>query len=385
MCEKEWVMAKQKQRGRGEGSVYVRQDGRWAASLTLEDGKRRTFYGKTRKEVVEKLDKARYEQKQGMLSRGSQQKLKAYLEQWLEEVHKPSIRLSTYIEHRKLMDKHILPSLGHIPVQKLTPQHVQALYTRKMEVDGLSPGSVRNIHLVLHKALANAVRWNLVPRNVCDLVSPPHVVRHEMLVLTKEQAQRLLEVVRGSRLEALFTLAITTGMRHSELAGLRWGDVNIEEGSLQVRHIVTYRGKRYIESEPKTAKGKRNIVLPPFVVEVLIKHRSEQEEVIKMVGSSWEKRDLVFCNARGGFLVPNSLRYAFEKLLREAGLPRMRLHDLRHSTATILLSMGVHPKVVQELLGHGSIAMTMDTYSHVLPSMQKEAMGKMHDLFQQQS
>ena len=378
-------MAKQKQRGWGEGSVYQRKDGRWAASLTLEDGRRKLFYGKTRKEVVEKLDKARYEQKQGLLSTGSQQKLKAYLEQWLEEVHKPSIRLTTYIEHRRLVYKHILPSLGHIQVQKLTPQHVQALYTRKMEGDGLSPGSVRNIHLVLHKALANAVRWNLVSRNVCDLVSPPHFVKHEMCVLTKEQAQCLLEVVRGSHLEALFTLAITTGMRHSELAGLRWIDVNVEEGSLQVRHIVTYRGNRYIEGEPKTAKGKRNIVLPPFVIEALKKHRRDQEGAIEKAGSIWEKRGLVFCNARGGFLSPSSLRYAFRKLLRDAGLPRMRLHDLRHSTATILLSMGVHPKVVQELLGHGSIAMTMDTYSHVLPSMQREAMGKMHDLFQHPS
>lgn len=378
-------MAKQKLRGRGEGSVYPRKDGRWAASITLEDGRRKTFYGKTRKEVVEKLDKARYEQKQGMLSTGPQQKLKAYLEQWLEEVHKPSIRLTTYIEHRRLLYKHILPSLGHIQVQKLTPQHVQAMYTRKMEDDQLSPGSVRNIHLILHKALANAVRWNLVSRNVCDLVSPPHFIKREMRVLTKEQAQRLLEVAHGSRLEALLAVAITTGMRHSELVGLRWEDVNLEGASLQVRHIVTYRGRRYIEGEPKTAKSKRNIVLPSLVVEALKKHRRDQYEMKEKAGSSWEERDLVFCNVRGGFLTPNTLRRAFHRLLSDAGLPPMRLHDLRHSAATILLTMGVHPKVVQELLGHSSIAMTLDTYSHVLPSMQKEAMGKMNDLFQKPS
>src|SRR5258707_6487459 len=160
-------MGKQKQRGHGEGSIYQRQDGRWAASITLEGHKRKTFYGKTRKEVQEKLRVALNEQKQGTLATGPQQTVKQYLEHWLEEVHKPTVRVSTYQGYRMSLDNHILPVLGHLQLQKLTPQHVQAFYMRKLK-EGLSAKTVRNLHGLLHKAFDNAVRWGLVPRNVCD-------------------------------------------------------------------------------------------------------------------------------------------------------------------------------------------------------------------------
>ncbi len=379
-------MSKEKARRKyGEGSVFSRKDGRWVAEITLEDRTRKQFYFKTEKEAIKKARQAINEKEQGTLATGRQRKLKSYLEEWLEEVHKPSIRSTTYIVHSMVMHKHIVPVIGHLYVQKLTPQHVQSLYTQKMGDEHLSPGSVRNIHLILHKAMANAVRWNLVSRNVCDLVSPPRQVKHEMRTLDREQAQHLLNVAKGDRLEALLTLAITTGMRLGELAGLRWADVDLERGNLQIRNIVSFRGKRYIEGEPKTAKGRRSIVLPSFVIDVLIEHKKEQEVLRQEMGTAWENRDLVFSNVLGGFLAESSLRYHFHKLLKSAGLPRMRFHDLRHSAATILLGMGVHPKVVQELLGHSSIAMTMDTYSHVLPSMQKEAMGKMNDVFKKPS
>jgi integrase len=166
-----------KQRGHGEGSIYQRSDGRWAATITLEGRKRKTFYGKTRKEVQEKLQMALHEQKQGMLATGPQQTLKQYLEHWLEEVHKPTIRVSTYVNYRHFLDNHILPELGHLHVSKLTPQKVQAFYTQKLK-EGLAPGSVRDMHMVLHKALENAVRWRLVGRNVCDDVS--HGMRNEI-------------------------------------------------------------------------------------------------------------------------------------------------------------------------------------------------------------
>lgn len=379
-------MSKEKVRRKyGEGSVFPRKDGRWVAEITLEDRTRKQFYFKTEKEAIKKARQAINEKEQGTLATGRQRKLKNYLEEWLEEVHKPSIRSTTYIVHSLIMRKHIIPAIGHLYIQKLTPRHVQSLYTQKMDDEHLSPGSVRNIHLILHKALANAVRWNLVSRNVCDLVTPPRQVKHEMRTLDREQAQKLLDAAKGGRLAALLTLAITTGMRLGELAGLRWADVDLEMRNLQVRHIVSFRGKRYIEGEPKTAKGRRSIVLPSFVVDVLIEHKKGQEVLRREAGSDWENRDLVFSTALGGFLAESSLRYHFHRLLKSAGLPRMRFHDLRHSAATILLGMGVHPKVVQELLGHSSIAMTMDTYSHVLPSMQKEAMEKMNDVFKKPS
>ena len=378
-------MAKQKQRGHGEGSIYQRKDGRWAASITLEGGKRKTFYGKTRREVHEKLQKALQEQQQGILVTGPQQTMKQYLEHWLERVHKPTIRLSTYIKYRGNADRYILPALGHIRVQKLTPQQVQSFYTRMVE-EGLTARTVHSVHTVLHKALDNAVRWGLVPRNVCDAVSQPRPVQHEIQPLTKEQAQRLLQAARAHRLEALLIMALATGMRRGELLSLRWKDISFEDASLHVRRTMNrIVGHGIVESETKTSKGRRRIMLPLFVIEALKHHRTRQLEARLLADAAWQEHDLVFCNIYGGFLDPANVLRLFGQLLEDADLPHMRFHDLRHSSATILLGMGVHPKVVQELLGHSQIGMTMDTYSHVLPSLQRDAMEKWDDLFGEQS
>jgi len=376
-------MAKPKQRGHGEGSLFQRKDGRWVAQITLEDGRRKPLYGKTRKEVHEKLQKALYEQKQGTLLIGPQQTIKQYLEHWLEDVHRPTIRISTYVRYRDLLTKHILPSLGFIQLQKLTPQHVQALYARKLK-EGLSARSVRFLHAVLHKALDNAVRTNLITRNVCNAVTPPRLTKYEIQPLSEEQARLLLDVARGHRLEALLTLAITTGMRRGELLALRWQDINFDKKSLHIlRTVNRLVGYGFVETEPKTSKSRRKIILPDFVIDMLKQHRAHQLEERLKAGAQWQDHDLVFCNTHGGFLQSDRLREMLQKLLKEAGLPSIRFHDLRHSAATILLSMGVHPKVVQELLGHSAISMTMDTYSHVLPSMHQEAMEKMDDTFRQ--
>jgi integrase len=368
-------------RGHGEGSIYQRKDGRWAASITLEGRKRKMFYGKTRKEVQEQLQVALHEQKLGILATGPQQSVKRYLEHWLEEVHKPTVRISTYQGYRMTLDNHILPSLGHIRLQKLTPQHVQAFYMSKLK-EGLAAKTIRNIHGLLHAALENAVRWGLVPRNVCDVVSLPRRTRHEIQPLTQEQARQLLKSARDHALEGLLTLDVTTGMRLGELLALRWQDIDFEHHSLQVRRSMGFvSGQGYVEFEPKTAKGRRKIVLPLFVCEALKQHRTRQIEQRLKIGASWREHDLVFCNRYGDFLDPSHLRQRFHRLLNDAGLPSVRFHDLRHSAATILLSMGVHPKVVQEILGHSQIAMTLDIYSHVLPSLQQEAVDKLDDLF----
>lgn len=359
-------------RGNGEGSIYHRKsDGKWVGSISLENGKRKIYYGRTRKEVQEKMKVALREQQQGTLITAPQQTLKTYLEQWLEEVQKPTLRISTYVKYRKLL-KHILPVLGNVHVQKLTPQQVQKLYTSKLKT--LSPKMVVGIHGVLHKALDNAVKWGLVSRNVCDAVSPPRVPKTEKQVLTKEQAHKLLEHVKKHRLEAILTVALTTGMRRGEILALRWKDINLEEGSVQVKRTVDYIPHYgYVETEPKTAKGRRKIMLPSFVISILKEHRLQQIEERNKVGVGWVEKDLVFCGLHGDYFNPAYLLRMFKKVLVDAGLPHMRFHDLRHSAATILLEMKVHPKVVQEVLGHSTITMTLDTYSHVLPSMQQDA------------
>src|SRR2546421_5319319 len=228
-----------------EGSVFQRKDGRWVAQVRLENGQKKQRYFKPdqEKEARTALRKMLNEKEQGMLPTGPNQTLKTYLEQWLEQVYKLSvIRTSTYNQYRYLINKHIVPVLGYIPLQKLTPQRIQAFYSKKLD-EGLSAKTVPHFHTVLHKALAQAVKWNLMARNVCDLATPPSLKRHEMKPLTPEQAQRLLEVAREHKLEALLTLAVTTGMRRGELLALHWQDIDFNEGSLYIQRTISRVGK----------------------------------------------------------------------------------------------------------------------------------------------
>ena len=377
-------------RGHGEGSIYQRSDGRWAASISLEGGKRKTFYGKTRKAVQEQLKTALHQQQQGILATGPQQKVEQFLQHWLENVHKQSIRSRTYERYEEIVRLHLVPGIGHHQLQKLSPQHLQSFYTNKLE-EGLSTTTVISFHNVLHKALETAVRWNFISRNVCDLVSPPRRKRFEIQPLSVEQVQQLLAVTRDHRQEALFLLALATGMRRGELLGLKWQDINFQAEMLQIRRILTRvptkvkkpQGATYVEAEPKTEKGRRSILLPQFVLEALKLHRFRQSEARLKAGVEWQEHDYVFCTSVGTHLHPTrDVLNQLKVLLAKAGLPAIRFHDLRHSSATMLLSMGVHPKIVQEILGHSQISMTLDTYSHVLPTMQKEAMSKLNELLQ---
>ena len=373
-------MGKSGHRKHGEGSVYTRADGRYSGFITLENGKRKYFYGKTEKEVLKKVRQAIYERDQGTLATGPQQTVKQLLEYWLEKVHKFHIRVSTYEEYAALMRKHIVPVIGHLRLQKLTVQHIHSLYAQKLE-EGLSSARVRGIHAVLHSALKYAVRTNLVARNVSDMVGLPSIQKHEMQPLEPGQAQALLEKVSEHGLGALLTVALATGMRQGELLALRWQDVDWKLGELQIRRSVRYRGRRgFLESKPKTESGVRRVTLPSFVVEVLKRHRVSQLEVRLQAGASWIERDLVFCRPDGDFMKAPTLRYQFFRLLEKVGLPRMRFHDLRHTAATLLLSMGVEMRVIQDILGHSNIATTANVYAHVLPAMQQEAMGKMDSL-----
>lgn len=370
-------------RGHGEGSIYQRKDGRWVASITLENRKRKYLYGDTRREVQEKLKLALREQQQGKLATGPQQAVKQFLEQWLIQVHKPTIREGSYVTYSSVLNKHVYPAIGHIQLQKLTPQQVQVFYTSMIN-EGLSAKTVHLIHAVLHKALDHAIKWGIITHNVCNSVSLPRKARYEIQPLTSEQCQILLLVAQGHRFEGLLTLAIATGMRRGELLALRWQDVDLELRTLQVRRTVDWLPKLgFVETEPKTTKGIRQIVLPQFVVKALQKQRKYQGDLLAQSGDKWQHHDLVFSNRDGGYIEPKLLWKRFKALLVEAELPDIRFHDLRHSAATLLLTMGIHPKIVQELLGHSQISMTLDTYSHVLPSMQLDAMSKLDDIFKE--
>jgi len=368
------------QRGHGEGSIYHRKDGRWAATITLENHKRKTFYGRTRKDVQEQLKIALREQQQGTLVTSPQQSVAQYLQQWLEN-HRSGVRLRTYEWYEQLVRLHLVPAIGRIPLQKLTPQQVQSLYTQKLQ-EGLSRTTVNTLHAMLHKALEDALRWNLVARNVCDAVTPPRRDRYEIQPFSIEQAQRFLSAAKGHSLEALFVLAVSTGMRRGELLAVKWQDIDFSTCTLHVRRIFTRsKGNRYIEAEPKTEKSRRSIVLPALVVDLLSQQRMKQAQAKMEAGAAWQEHDLVFSTSMGTPLNPSKVIDRFKSLLKKADLPGIRFHDLRHSAASILLGMGIHPKVVQELLGHNQISMTMDIYSHVMPAMHKDAMDRWNKEF----
>jgi len=370
-----------KHRGKGEGSIYRRQDGRWAADITIEGRRRKTLYGRTREEVHEKLLAAQNEKRQGGLRSGPKQTVKDYLNYWLEEIHRPNIKISTYALYRNNLDNHLIPTLGHIQLHRLTTDQVQSLCAEKLR-HGFKSGTVRLMYRILHVALKDAVRKKRLALNVCDAVDLPRLIQHEIQPLTMEQAQTLLDAARQGRLECLLTVAIVTGMRIGELLALRWSEIDLTNGILQVRHTVNrIKGFGITESEPKTESSKRSITLPPFVIDALVQHRASQNEARIRAGTKWQELGLVFPNTLGGYLRRPKLHTMYKKLLKEAGLPDIRFHDLRHSAATIFLSMGVHPKIVQELLGHSDITLTLRVYSHVLPSMQQDAMNKLDTVF----
>lgn len=358
-------------RTHGEGSIFRRKDGRLVGQVTLADGKQKQVYGRTQEEVLQKQKKIQYDQYQGTLITERDLKLKAYLDHWIEKVHRHTIRFSTYYNYRRMLDLHIIPALGHIGVQKLTTQQLQAFYAQKLQ-EGLAPRSIRIMHAILHKAYKDALRSQppIVARNVVETVRPPRIAKAEARVLSKTQARALLNTVKGHRLEALITLALVTGMRRGELLGLQWTDINWQENSLTVRHTVDWLGGYgFWESEPKTERGRRTLPLPAVAIEALKEHRTRQLEERLKAGEAWQNRDLVFPNGRGNYLQPTRMLRMFGEVLQAAGLPHMRFHELRHSAATLLLAMGVDARVIQEILGHSHISITLGIYGHVNAEM----------------
>jgi integrase len=368
-----------KRRGRGEGSIYQRADGTWCATYSAgynADGKRirRTVFGETKDEVTGKMARVQTSKLDGTLAETSKTRLAAYLERWLEDASRPMIRKTTHANYKAVIHNHINTRIGGIPLQKLDPSHVQGLYA-EMERDKVSAHVRRMTHAVLRRALKQAVRWGLIIRNVCDAVDPPRVAKRTITPLTAEQVHQLLKVAEGDRYHALYVLAVGSGLRLGELFGLHWQHVNLEAQALTVCQSLQELNGQLELAEPKTSKSRRRVDLPRTVVDALWKHKK------RMLAEGFAAVPWVFCNAHGGPLRRSHFhRENFKPLLKRAKLPAIRFHDLRHTSATLLLSAGVHPKVVQERLGHSQISVTLDIYSHVLPTMQIEAAGKLDRL-----
>jgi integrase len=371
-----------RKRGNGEGSITRRKDGLYMARYTVETAigaKRKTLYGKTRGEVSEKLTKAMADRDDGLVFDADNLKVGEYLERWLVDSVLDTVRPTTYERYEQIVRIHVRPAIGSVKLKNLTPVHVRGLYREKLEA-GLSARTVQYIHVTLHKALKQAVQDGLIPRNATEAVKAPQVRREEMRPLSAEQVKVLLEVARGDRLEALYVLAIHTGLRQGELLGLKWEDVDLESGTLRVRRtLVTAKGGPVLTA-PKTKGSRRSVKLTQGAVEALRSHLKHQLQEIDRAGSLWRENSLMFASESGE---PLDRRYltscCYKALLKRAELPMIRFHDLRHTCATLLLSKNVNPKIVSEMLGHASIAITLDTYSHVLPNMRDQAAAAMED------
>ncbi len=335
---------------------------------------------RTKKEAEARLAQMLAEIERGTFIEPAKLTVGEYLARWLRDRAAVAVRPTTLEGYEAVVKCHLVPALGAVPLPKLTALHVQQLYKQMLD-KGLSGRTIRLTHAVLRQALAQAVKWGLLGRNVCDGVELPRQEHREMRVLTPEEAGRFLEAARGERLEALWVLALTTGMRKGELLGLRWQDVDLGRGTVQVTQaLVKVRG-RAVFQEPKTARARRMIELTPLAVEALRRHRARQAQERLAAGPAWQDHGLLFCQKDGTPLDPmNVYNWDFKRVLAKAGLSGVRLHDLRHTHATLLLEEEANPKVVSERLGHASVTITLDTYSHVLPGLQREAAMRVDQL-----
>jgi len=377
------VSAKRR-RSHGEGGLYRREsDGRWVGVIDLGwvDGKRRrrTVYGRTEREALDKMRELRRAADRGQDLSVKAQTVGAWLAYWLTEIKgHDGTRPSTLTRYRYAVDKHLVPVLGKTRLDKLTPKDVQRLHAARR--DSMKPASLAKIHAVLRAALSDAERMELVSRNAAKSVRSPRLEAEERRVLTPAEARSFLATVGDDRLEALFVLALTVGLRRGELVALRWADANVDAGTMRVRRSAQRVGGTLQFVEPKTRNSRRPVPLPRMAVDALKRQKERQDAERARAGKRWKENDLVFASTVGTLMEPRNVTRRFTQLRDKAGMPWLRLHDLRHACATFLLAAGVEPRTVMEILGHSTVRMTMERYGHALPERMRAAADAMDDV-----
>ncbi|MBM3225492.1 MAG: site-specific integrase [Candidatus Tectomicrobia bacterium] len=383
-----------KKRGNHEGSITRRKDGLWMAQVTLGrdpqtgKSKRATFYAKTRQAAAEQLAKALRDHQQGTLVAPHKLTLGTWLDTWLQDYKRPKLRPLTFDSYEMVVRRHLKPMLGHLLIQDVRPEHLQHFYNAKTQ-QGLSARTVRYCHTLLHSALAQAEKNQVVARNVATLVTPPRKTRQEMHTLTSPQiANHFLPAIAADRLFAAVFLLFGTGLRRGELLGLRWKDADVTAGVLHIRQtLVRVKNhdatadtakSRLIFEEPKTASSRRTVPIPAECLTALKHHKARQAEEKLLLGPAYEDHGLIFCRPNGHPIEPSKFSTHFQTLLQQASVPAIRLHDARHTFATLLLELGESPKTVQTMLGHSSVAMTLDIYSHVSLELETKAAAKLN-------
>jgi integrase len=364
---------------------HVRKRGKkWTVVLdagTDERGKRKQRWHSgftTRRDAERALTDLLATQQRGEYVEPSRLTLGAYLtDDWLPAVRR-SVRPLTHAGYERSVRVHIVPRLGDVPLQHVTPARLNGLYAELLESGrtdgkGLSAGSVRQMHLALHGGLAAAVRWGYATRNVAALADPPRPQAPRGRVWTADELRRFLTSIQVERLYALFLMLAATGMRRGEALGGRWEDVDLEGARWRVRRTLLPVAGRAVEGTPKSARGLRSVALDPVTVRALKQWRVSQLEERMAWGAAWTDTGRVFTREDGTDLHPSRVSETFDRLVKRSGLPRVRLHDLRQGHATLAPAAGVHPKVVQERLGHSSVEFTLDRYSHAVPAMLEDA------------
>lgn len=397
-----------KRRGKGEGTIRKRKDGRWEARVSLPDGQRRAAYGRTRESAAAELVKLLRDAQEGLNLAGNRSTVGAHLAGWLETM-RTEVRPGSLRRYEEAIRLHLTPAIGAVPLVKLTPDHLRRLFGDLL-AKGLSVGTVRRIRATLRAALQQAVRDGKVVRNVAALTRPPKAGQAgeaaRMRTLTRDQAKALLRAAQGDRLEAVYVLALATGMRQGELLGLHWSDVDLRRGTLRVVGTLQRSAEGFSVAEPKTERGRREIDLTPEAVAALRRRKAVQGEERLRAGEVWQDTGLVFTTEIGTPIEKgNLLRRSFVPLLGRAGLaervtttetrtrrgkvvkveveswrPMIRFHDLRHTAATLLLEQGTHPSIVAALLGHSQASVTLNVYSHALPTIMRQAAKAMHEI-----
>ena len=337
----------------------------------------------TKKEAEKRLSDVLHQLDTGTFMKPGKTTLGEFLERWLKDYAWTNLAPRTAEGYEHIIRRHLLPSLGNITLTQLKPEHLQRYYSEKLSEGrcdrkgALSSTTVRHHHMALHTAMYSAVKWGLLPKNPADAVSPPPTRQIEIHTMDEDDMHTFLEAAKKTPYHVLFYLALFTGMRRSEILALRWCDVDLLLCQVHItRTLHQLRNGEIVFRAPKTAKGRRMIALTPSTTLVFREHKERQEAMRVLLGKPLTDDDLIFSQVDGKPLLPNTVTHAWIRLVRRTGLRGIRFHDARHSHASLMFKQGTHPKIVQERLGHSSIQITLDTYSHVAPGLQEKAAAR---------
>jgi integrase len=380
-------------RGQNEGSIRQRPNGKWEARYTIGvdasgKQKQKSIYGKTRAEVSKKLNQLLNDINKGVYVEITKITVETWLDTWMKEYKKAFVKPKTYDSYYGIIEIHITPSIGYIHLNDLRAEHIQKLYNNILKKN-LSTRTVKYVHSLLHGALSQAVKNGLIVRNVTDSTTLPKQIKKEMRCFSLEEQNKFLKALDGHRYKLAFQVLLTTGLRRGEILALKWQDIDFKEGTLKVcrtlNRVRTFEGEgrktEIVIGEPKSEKGKRVIPLLDGVLVELNKHRKLQEMEKRTSQGTYVDNGFIFCNELGKHIDTRTFEKYFKNLLKKANVEGINLHGLRHTFATRGLENGISPKVMQEILGHSTINLTMDTYTHVLPNVKKEAINLLKECF----